>query len=147
MTQQVRDIIKYKNKRYFLGDNWIDILEPYFEKYPERRVEPENYITCCWRGYFAEFKISYKVLYITSLKIMGGSEEEDGKSIIDVAFPDSKKYEFLSGFLTLHKKGFSYYIEEEPYLVLEIENGNLVRELRLDAEEYRALQESNKSVF
>src|SRR5690554_7604266 len=54
LTAQYPDKIKFKGKEYNLNSN---PLEPYFEKYPDKRPKGGIMSTALWRGYVAHFEI------------------------------------------------------------------------------------------
>jgi hypothetical protein len=54
MTRQIQDVLLYEGQRYGLN---TEILEPYFDKHPERRIGSPGGFSALWRGYVANFAI------------------------------------------------------------------------------------------
>jgi hypothetical protein len=146
MTLQKRDILQYNEEEIQI---WEDILHDYFETFPERLLRTPFLMTTLWRGYFAEFNITKaNELYITSLRRYVGFDKENGifipEDIIDHAFPHSKKCNFFSAYIRIDNNFFD--TEFQEYVVLEFENGNLLKEHRLHKAEFDDLK-SMKRVY
>ncbi|WP_420573008.1 hypothetical protein [Kordia sp.] len=141
MTMQKRDVLQYEDEFVSL---YINILNPYFEAFPERLVRTEGFITSLRRGYFAEYVIREKSLYVTSLKRFIGFDREKkeliAESTLDIAFPNTKKCNFFSGWIELNKH--SKAAEAGNIKLIEIKNGDFVKELTLSKTEYKTLQET-----
>lgn len=142
MTLQKRDILRYQGREIQIWDN---ILVEYFEKYPERVSKTPFMITSLWRGYFAVFEVSKNnELYITSLNRYIGIDKKSTElfipeSVLDKAFPSTKKCEFFSGFLRIDDN----YIDSENaiYIILEFDQGNLIKEHHLKFAEFQKIKE------
>lgn len=145
MTLQKRDILRYQGREIQIRDN---ILAKYFEKYPERVSKTPFMITSLWRGYFAVFEISKNnELHIVSLNRYIGIDKESTdlfipESVLDKAFPTTKKCEFFSGFIRIDDN----YIDSENimYNVLEFDQGNLIKEHHLKFAEFQKLKGKTK---
>lgn len=145
MTLQKKDILRYKGAEIQI---WDDILQEYFEKYPERVSKTPFMITSLWRGYFAAFEVSKNnELHITSLNRYIGIDKETSEffipeSVLDIAFPTTKKCEFFSGFLRID----DHYIDVENviYKILEFDHGNLIKEHHINLVEFQKLKEKER---
>ena len=144
MTLQKADILKYnENDIHF----WGDILYEYFEKYPDRLVKTPGIMTSLRRGYFAEFEITKEgELIIVSLKRYIGFDKKKGvfipESFLDKAFPNTKKCDFFSGFIRVDNNYSDS--ENTEFIVLEFDNGNLIKEHILKYTEFQILKERKK---
>jgi hypothetical protein len=147
LTLQKRDILIYKGIEIPVLD---DILSEYFKKYPDRATRTPFMITSLWRGYFAEFEISEKnELYIISLNRYIGIDKKSSEfyipeSVLDKAFPKTKKCDFFSGFIRIDKNYTD--LENAEFKVLEFDNGNLIEEHNLKFTEFKKMKES-KTVY
>lgn len=144
MTQQKKDILLYKNSKIKI---WNNILHDYFEKYPERLSITPFMLTSLWRGYFADFEIKKNELFIVALSRFVGFDKNStdfyiSESILDKAFPNTKKCEFFSGYIRIDDN-FSD-LEKESFVVLEIKKGDLIKEHNLSFSEFQKLKETEK---
>ncbi|WP_153395643.1 hypothetical protein [Chryseobacterium vaccae] len=73
MTQQIRDALLYKDKEYYLNN---EILEYYFNEFPERKPENTGGFSACWRGYVAFFEIKNNELIIRKINCLFNQERE-----------------------------------------------------------------------
>jgi len=139
-TVQIPDRILYNGKEYDLLRSFP--MEYFFEKYPEKR--PEWIISLLWRGYVAAFRVKNNQLYLRDIGVLvpnrGGFSLE---SIFDELFPnqESVKADWITDTLVLpdgkRTRNTRYDSRYEYYILLEIENGNLISEKRLNHREYR----------
>ena len=147
MTLQKRDILIYNGIEIPI---WDDILYEYFKRYPERVTRTPFMITSLWRGYFAEFEISEKnELYIISLNRYIGIDKKSSElyipeSVLDKAFPKTKKCDFFSGFIRIDNNYTD--IDNVEFKVLEFDNGNLIKEHILTKPELEELK-NKKTVY
>ena len=77
MTQQIRDSLFYEGKEYYLNN---EILEYYFNEFPEHRPQHTGAFSACWRGYVAFFEIKNNELLIKNVKWMFSKEKRKGCS-------------------------------------------------------------------
>ncbi|MEP0265516.1 hypothetical protein [Dokdonia sp.] len=127
---------------------WDNILTEYFERYPERVSKTPFMITSLWRGYFSEFEISKNnELHIVSLKRYIGVDKKTSdffipESVLDKAFPSTKKCEFFSGFLRIDDAHTG--VENAIFIVLEFDQGTLIKEHHLSVTEFQKLYEKER---
>lgn len=135
VTAQYPDKISYKGTEYNLNSN---PLEPYFEKYPDKRPEGGMMSTALWRGYIAYFEIIDEQLFLTDIKIEVSDEDSEDSyetkwiSAFKQVFPNEEKakIDWYTGILILpHGKmveyvHMGYASTYKKYWLLEIENGD-----------------------
>ena len=135
LTAQYPDKIKFKGNEYNLNSN---PLEPYFEKYPDKRPQGGVMSTALWRGYVAHFEVVDGQLFVTDIKIEVHDENSNESypykwiSAFKQVFPDGKKVkiDWYTGILILpHGKmveyvHMGYASTYSKYWLLEIESGN-----------------------
>lgn len=125
-------------------------LETYFEKNPL----PENTITTIstglWRGYIAYFKLLNNKLIVENVykldyyKDSQGNSHEKLTSIYDIAFKKIKDFEcdFYNGVLicpqgkTLDYVHMGYSSVYENYILFEVKNGEIIKEVKLSNKEF-----------
>lgn len=137
MTAQAGEVLLYKGKK-----NWMtsEPLNDYLDNIAN--IEFVSPSTACWRGYFGEWKIAYKKLYLTHLEAyLEGYEEVD----INYLFPDQKNVfaHWFSGEIKIPQGEMIQYIHMgyesiyERELVLTFKDGILTDEKVIDnSEEY-----------
>lgn len=148
-TVQIPDKIWYSGKKYILFKN---PLEPYFEEYPEKRPEPEYTSSALWRGYVAFFEIRDNQLFLYDIKkgeFNRSTNRTKWLSVFNEVFPDQVcvKSEWFTGLLVLPSgnpvkdadRGFFFLYEH--YVVLEINEGNLIKEKNFYCKEYEEFEE------
>ena len=136
VTAQYPDKITFKGTEYNLNSN---PLEPYFEKFPDKRPQGGIMSTALWRGYVAYFEIIDEQLFLTDIKIEVSDEDSKDDyetkwiSTFKQVFPDKEKVkiDWYTGILILpHGKmveyvHMGYASTYSKYWLLEIENGDL----------------------
>jgi len=157
-TAQFPDKITYKNTQYKLLTN---PLEPFFNEFPEKHPETEIISTALWRGYVASFEIINNELFVVDIEIQYKPEAPDNdhdlqwKSVMDEVFPEQKrvKADWFSGILVLpfgdliKYKHMSYASVYKNYILLEINNGSLVKERRLNHKKYEKFKQKQYEAF
>ncbi|MCK7591234.1 hypothetical protein M0G43_11665 [Subsaxibacter sp. CAU 1640] len=126
-TRQYPDKIIIDGEEYFIRNN---PLEPYFEKYPDRKPKATIMSSALHRGYVATFKLKNKKLYLVDIEIYSRKMDSDKRmetemvSVFKKVFPDEDEIliDLYSGILIV------YLNQEEPYdrtstLLIEFENG------------------------
>jgi hypothetical protein len=134
-TIQESDFLIYNGKKYEII---VYPMEYYFDSFPEKR--PPAIWSSLWRGYVATFEIIQNKLWV--IDIHAGyvsiiNEVLDGK--------DRMKIDWFNGLLVIPQgkrvrfedMGFQYV----DYFFLEIKNGNFIRELHMDDEQFIELQD------
>lgn len=133
-TPQSHDALLYEGKRYWLL-NWP--LERYFFKYPDKR--PKGGVTSAqWRGYNALFGITQNKLFAISINV-------NGKNVIEECLGELPDVylNWWNGMLrlidgeVLDRGDYGLNVVYEYYKLIEIEEGNLIREYRLDSVQYK----------
>ncbi|MCL2012644.1 MAG: hypothetical protein FWG75_07665 [Cystobacterineae bacterium] len=147
-TAQISDKLIYKGKKYALHSN---PLEEYFQKHPQKRPKTESVSSALWRGYIATFEFKNKELFLKDIE--GLVHSKDGKperksflaELLDekdsmkidwfsgtLVVPDGKQIEYVHlGYLSLYEK----------YILIEIKEGNFVKEKRMSHKEYKKFRD------
>ena len=114
-------------------------MEQYFEKFPERRPPPGG-CSNNWSGYHAKFEIIQNELWVVDIQSRAGCG--GGPSITRDCLDgqESAKVDWFTGLLVIptgdmigYPVGFGEYAE---YKLIEIENGNYVKEFDLTHEQF-----------
>lgn len=140
MTAQISDSFEYKGKEYSLAA----LSEPIPFEPEQFGLEPQDFCTACYRGYWCEYKIAYGSLLLDKLHIYnseGFYPEFNGVSVSE--FGDSMGFQIYKGvnlpipytgeILLGRKFIYEYYIHmgyQRPYAYEELfeftfENGKL----------------------
>lgn len=157
-TAQYPDKIIYNGKEYNLHSN---PLEAYFEKNPDKRPKGGIMSTALWRGYVATFEVKDKQLFLKDIEIeyqdttSKESYNYKWRSVINEVFPDlrSIKIYWLTGLLVIpHGKlvdyvHMGYGSTYRNYMLLEIDQGNLMKEKRFEYKEYERFKERQFQAF
>ena len=139
ITAQTPDVIIFNGKKYDLNTN---PLEPYFDKFPNKRPEGGVNSTNLWRGYLAYFEIIDKQLFVTDIEILIESDKNDEideyslpeyewVSVFEQVFPNKEKFkiDWYTGILILPHGKMIEYVHMgyasiySKYWLLEIESG------------------------
>lgn len=131
MTQQIRDSLHYKGKKYSLNN---EILEYFFKEFPEKKPKNIGSFSACWRGYVADFEIKNNELIIKKIRWMFSKESEDHHRTLKNIFPDDK-YNWFSGLIRIDDFRGKYDDEDDEegiYELLEIRDGNFIRHWKLN---------------
>ena len=134
-------------------------LEGYFEKYPDKRPEGIG-STALWRGYIATFEIVAGELLLNDIEIQTYEKNESKWKSVLSEFLDNQpnewfnrkyeakfKIEWFTGYLTIPTGKMLQYVHMgyastyENYILLEIKNGNFIKEHRMDYEQYKQFKE------
>jgi hypothetical protein len=89
LTAQISDIYKHKRKKY----NLVAMSEPMCFEPEDYGLKPESCITCCWRGYWCEYKITDDGLVLDKLYIYnsdGFYPDLNGVPVSPAEFEDHK---------------------------------------------------------
>ena len=157
-TAQFPDRITYKGEEYALHTN---PMEAFFEKHPEKKPKTETMCTALWRGYIAWFAVTNGVLQLEDIKIQVPVKKDDSsfddefKSVLKDVCPDGKPLviDWFSGILVLPYGELKNYIHMgyastyENYILLEVSEGKIGREKRLNADEYDEFREKQFKAF
>jgi len=131
MTRQIPDKLIYLDKELFIN---VEILEPYFEKYPERKFLFTNIASALWRGYHATFVIEEGYLKVIEIQAWDNLPQ---RKLFNTAFPDGGTMYWYSGFIRIDEDR-GWYDDESPgmnFEFLQIKNGKLVKHWRLNYDE------------
>ena len=94
MTLQIKDRLTYKDNKYFINTNPFD---PYIQ---EHNIKFSAWISCCWRGYSADWMIEDNKLFLTYLHgwVKDENKKRTGIGMCDI-FPNQYKVfaEWFSG--------------------------------------------------
>lgn len=131
MTQKIKDKLIYDGKEYFLNN---EILEYYFNNFPDKKPISNTICTACWRGYCATFEIVNNELIIKQFDLLDWFENENEEKSQFEFFPNNK-YSWFSGFLRIDDFRGKYDDENNEngiYELLEIKNGDLINYWKLN---------------
>ncbi|MEO9507925.1 MULTISPECIES: hypothetical protein [Flavobacteriaceae] len=132
-TQNVQATGQYPDKIFIDGIEYIfkgNPLEPYFEKYPEKKPKTNITSSALHRGYIATFNLINGKLYLIDIKI-NAKKENSGKrfetemvSVFNKVFPDEDNIlmDLYSGILIVHIDLEESY-ENRDRLLIEVHNG------------------------
>jgi hypothetical protein len=157
-TAQTPDKIIYNGKEYRLNSN---PLEPYFEKFPDKRPKSEIMSTSLWRGYVATFEVRDNQLFLKDIEILCSdttSKETFSikwRSVINDVFPDQNniKIDWFTGILVIPYGELINYVHMgygstyENYILLEFDQGNLKQDLQMNYKEYEKFKERQFQAF
>jgi hypothetical protein len=164
-TPQIPDKIIYKGKEFNLL--YLNLLESYFIKHPNKRPQRDGddfvHSTGLHRGYIATFKIENNQLFLKDIGVhrYDSSNEYDlkekYKSVFNEVFPNRKniKIDWFTGILVLPNGeyighlhgGYGSVASYEKYILLELHNGNLKKEIHLEFNEYEKYKEKQLQLF
>lgn len=140
MTQQIRDILIYNDKEYYLNS---EILEYYFQEFPEKRPETNSIMTACWRGHVSTFEIVNNELLIKEIDWLDWDEANNKKNLKFDLFPNNK-FDWFTGFIRIDDFRGKYDDETNEngiYELLEVNKGNLVNHLKLNYNDFITFKE------
>jgi len=152
-TAQSPDKIIYNGREYNLNVNPMEI---YFNNFPERRPQPSLRSTALWRGYNATFEIIQNELWIIDIKIEVQTSNTEARrftsewvSVINECLNGNSrmKVNWYNGLLVIPYGEIINYVHMgyastyENYFILEIHNGNLMRELNMDYRQFLEFRE------
>ena len=157
-TAQYPDKILYNGKEYSLHSN---PMENYFAQYPDKRPQ-YGMSTALWRGYVATFEIKDNQLYLKDIEVMNGDTVNNKgyyvtiwKSILNEVFPNQEliKIDWMTGLLVLPYGKMVNYVHMgygstyRNYILLEVENGNLVKDKQFGYKQYEKFKERQFQAF
>ena len=154
-TAQYPDKIIYNGIEY---DLFVNPLEAYLSVNPDKRPRSNLVSTALWRGYVATFEIVNNELYLKDIKIVistGDTLITEWVSVL-LEFLDGQpnlKIDWFSGLLVMPYGRLINYVHMgygstyENYILLEIENGNFIRENRMHYLEYVQYRERQYQAF
>lgn len=140
MTQQIRDKLIFDGKEYFLN---AEILEYYFNKFPNKKPKSNSSWTACWRGYCATFEIVNNELMIKEFYLLDWIENNNKEKSQFELFPNNK-YSWFTGFIRIDDFRGEYDDENNEdgiYELLEIKNGDLVNYWKLNYIDFMTFKE------
>jgi hypothetical protein len=139
-TPQESDIIIYNGERYSL---FVNPMEEYFYEHPDRYTF-EPLITTNWRGYIATFKIIQNEFFVIRIDVNGANVT---KECLDGL--DKMKVNWYSGLLVIPYGELIEYVHlgyasiYEHYKLIEIRNGNFIKEYYLNGNQYKIFREAD----
>ena len=154
-TAQYPDKIIYKGIEY---DLFVNPLEAYLSENPGKRPRSNMASTALWREYVATFEIVNNELYLKDIKIeisTGDILRTEWVSVL-LEFLNGQpnfKIDWFSGLLVIPYGRLINYVHMgygstyENYILLEIEDGNFIRENRMYYVEYVQYRERQYQVF
>jgi hypothetical protein len=146
---QIPDKIIYKGNNYKLLSFPLD---PYFKIHPEKLPKIGIVSTGLWREYIATFKLTDNQLFVEDIQILS-SVENTYKSVLNEIFPNKRfiKANWFSGLIvvaygnaTTKAVGWTIY---ENYVVLEVNNGNTVKEKQFNYNQYEEFKDEQFKFF
>lgn len=150
-TAQIPDVILYEGKEYIMHSN---PLNDYFKKNPDKYPESTIRSTALWRGYRATFEVKDNALYVKDIQILSRGADE-WKSVLKESSPDGKpfKVDWYTGILVIPHGKMVRYVHMgygstyEKYILLEIKDGKINAEKKLDNKEYVKFKEKQFEAF
>ena len=152
-TAQIPDFLIHNGEKYRLI---VNPMEPFFKKFPEKR--PKRGSTALWRRYVATFEIIQNELWVVDVQIETYDKVEKKRiweSIIKNCLDgkDKMKIDWFTGILVLPYGEVVKYVHMgyatryEYYKLIKIENGNYVKELDIDHEQYSKMAGMFTEIF
>lgn len=158
-TSQIPDFLIIENDTLAINSN---PLEPYFEKNPIRDGIITSMSTGLWRGYIAYFKFNDGKLVVENIYTLDsvfdeatGYHKEKLTSVYKDVFGENRNFEcdFYSGVLicpfgeVLQYVHMGYSSIYENYRLIEIKDGNYIKEKEVDSEEFMSIKISHYEHF
>ena len=145
-TPQMPDTLIYNGLEYGLSDvhrhgNIVFPMESYFETFPQKRPQPNIVNPHLSRGYIATFEITENELWVIKIEIhesttrVGHKFVEGWNDVIFEIFDGQNRVKvdwFTGVFIIPERERWS---QDQNYLLIKIENGNIIRELTLTESE------------
>jgi len=149
-TAQYPDKIWYKGEEYSLHTN---PLEDFFKKNPDRRPRGGVISTALWRGYIATFEFDREQLIVKDIVVEDSIDK--WRSVLKEVFPDEPivKVKWTTGILVLPYGKVKNYVHMgyastySNYVLLEVEDGVLKKEKRLDGDQYEQFKDKQFEAF
>ena len=156
-TAQAPDKIIIKGEKKNLFSN---PMEAYFVLNESKRPKTSIRSTALWRGYIATFEVIENELFVIDIEIEIKDETKESfdtilKSVFKEIFEDNQKVkvDWLNGILVIPYGERISYVHMgygstyEFYTLLEIQNGNLTKEMNFGYKEYEIFKEKQFQVF
>ena len=155
-TAQTPDKILYNGIKYDLMSN---PLEVYFNKFPEKKPLANSNSTALWRGYIATFEIFESKLFLKDIVVQKLKDtlnnEIEEISVFKKIFGPVERFncDFYSGLLVLPYGELVNYVHMgyastyANYILLEINESNLVNIKDYDYKEYLPFKENQYKAF
>lgn len=157
-TAQSPDILYYNGVEYGLSAN---PLQPYLELNPEVMPRGNVISSANWRGYIATWEIKDKKLYLKDVTVTfhsdlkGDQDEYKEKSVLRDLFPSGNEVlaDWYKGLLVIPLGEMVEYVHMgygstfEKYLLIQVENGVVVKEKQFNCEEYKAFRKRQFEEF
>ena len=153
-TPQESDAIIYDGKEYKLILNLQFPMETYFNEFPEKR--PPAIWTSLWRGYVATFEIIENELWVIKIERYNHSDEPEGRVNITnecLNGNDRMKIYWFNGLFVLpHGERVeiiphAYASTYEYYKIIEIHNGNFVKELNINNNQFVKFRDRQFEIY
>jgi translation elongation factor EF-G len=150
-TGQYPDKIIIDGKEYSIRNN---PLEPYFEKYPDRKPKTTIMSSALHRGYIATFTLIDKKIYLTDIKIKAKKKDSDKrwetemKSVFNEVFPNDDKIlmDLYSEILIVHLN-LEVTNKERNRLLIEFQNGTEQERRTYDNEKYKVFMDEQFELY
>ena len=150
-TRQAQDKVIIDGKEYSIKNN---PLEPFFEKYPDRKPKTNITSSTLHRGYIATFTLINKKLYLIDIKIIAKKKDSDNKwetemvSVFNKVFPDKDKFfvDSYSGILIVHLNLEESY-ENRNRLLIEFLNGTEQERHTYNNEKYKSFLDEQFELY
>jgi len=157
-TGQIDDTLIYKGSKRYLQTY---PLEQYFKKYPNKRPETKSSSTGLWRNYVATYEIRNNQLFLKDIQIMQVNYKSTKlsyiyKSVMNKVFPNNKNIKaiWFTGLMEV-TYGKVIDIPNEPYgsvtfenyIIMEINNGDLIKEKHINYKIYDEFKERQFQAF
>ena len=152
-TPHTADRIIYKGKEFKLFTNPLEIL---IEKNPN--MEPRiaiNDTTDLLPEYYVNFEIQDKQLFVKDIVILNESYHTELLSLFNKLFPNQNqvKADWFTGLLVLpcgkqvNYVHMGYATTYENYILLEINKGNLIQEMKMKSKEYEKFKDKQFAAY
>jgi hypothetical protein len=153
-TSQYPDKIIYEGKKYDLHTN---PMESYFKEHPQKRPSGNGINTKLWRRYVATFEVINNSLVLNDIEIRAydGENGSEWKSVKSDLVPKGQalKIDWFTGIMVLPYGKLVNYVHMgygstyENYVLLEMKNGKLTGERKLNYKQYNQFKEKQFDTF
>ena len=144
MTQQIKDTLTFEGETYDLN---TEIVENFFNQFPEKRPKTEISCTALWRGYIATFEIESNELILNDIQWLKNIDFEL-ESKLSTIFT-TPKADWYSGLIRIDnfRGEFDWEPENGIFEYLEIAKGNFIKKWTFTYPELQAFKEEQYEYF
>lgn len=149
-TEQIPDLIVIDGRQYSL---YVNPLEAYFSRHPEKRPQSNVRSTGNWRGYVAHFEVIGTEMVLTDVRVDEWSDKE--RSVLKDLFPGANPLvaTWFTGYLIVPDgEGdppvpMGYGSELTRYIVIRVMRGSIAKTTRMDHATFAEFRRAQFAAF